>query len=258
LSARDGDLDGLKVLIKGGADVHACMDDDWTALHFAARYGDSDRVYELIKKRANVNARTKIDRVTPLMLAAKGTDLRRINHLLAAGATVQAEDNDKWTALMYAKKWGTPALVDALHRAMMKSKSLTHDRNTSMLSKNKAPMSSSSPKNVSHLVKVVDEDACLDEPIVPSAPEFDEEKLSAKLDNVKMEGHAPNLSDDEPLEVGGSNRTNFPVCCICLESEAWYLMSGCGHLCLCEKDSRKVTDECPLCRVKGTPKRVYA
>lgn len=252
LSARDGDVDGLKRLIQGGADVNARMDDDWTALHFAARYGDSDRVDVLIKNGADINAPTKVDKVTPLMVAAKGTDVRLLNHLLAAGAIAQAEDSDNWTALMFARKWGTPAMVDALNRAMMESTNLAY------FQKGKAPMASLYTKDVSHQV-VDNEGACLDEAIIASAPEMDEEdKLSSKLDNFKMEEKVQHASDDATLDAESPSRTNFPVCCICLEAEAWYLMSGCGHLCLCEKDSRKVSNACPMCRVKGTPKRVYA
>ncbi|KAI8113312.1 hypothetical protein M9435_003316 [Picochlorum sp. BPE23] len=56
-----------------------------------------------------------------------------------------------------------------------------------------------------------------------------------------------------------SNALNRPpVCCICIDVDANTIISGCGHLCLCQGCSQtgQVTC-CPICRAPGLPQRIY-
>ena len=70
----------------------------------------------------------------------------------------------------------------------------------------------------------------------------------------------------EPSPVSGATTAaasrdplhRLPTCSVCLDVEACMIMSGCGHLCLCQgcSDQGQFQD-CPICRRAGLPQRVF-
>lgn len=71
------------------------------ALFTAIADRDTDRVSQLLAAGADVDARDE-DGATPLMHAAHAGDLALVRLLLAAGADVHATDRNAWTALAKA------------------------------------------------------------------------------------------------------------------------------------------------------------
>lgn len=63
------DMDRLKKFINAGQ-TNKPDSSGYTALHYAARKGHLNVCNELLRARADVNARTKSGNVTPLMRAA--------------------------------------------------------------------------------------------------------------------------------------------------------------------------------------------
>lgn len=83
LAAIKGDQELAEKLIGMGASVTA--DYGWTALHYAASTGQTEMTRFLIKKGADVNARTRRG-VTPLYMAARIISAPTVDALLEAGA----------------------------------------------------------------------------------------------------------------------------------------------------------------------------
>ena len=85
-SAMRGDRDGLRDLLKQGADVGAAQGDGMTALHWAAERGDAAMADMLVYAGANVSAVTRIGQYTPLHLASRTGSAAVVTALLKAGA----------------------------------------------------------------------------------------------------------------------------------------------------------------------------
>ena len=68
----------------------------------------------------------------------------------------------------------------------------------------------------------------------------------------------------DPASVAGATTASrdplhrLPTCTVCFDVEACMIMSGCGHLCLCQgcSDQGQFQD-CPICRRAGLPQRVF-
>jgi hypothetical protein len=56
-----------------------------------------------------------------------------------------------------------------------------------------------------------------------------------------------------PFKTKNKNKNDIPnelkdkYCCICMENNIEMICVPCGHLCICERDSLKIT-ECPICK----------
>ena len=71
---------------EAGADVNAAHGDGMTALHWAARRGDTDVAQMLIYAGANVKASTRLGGYTPLLMASQLGHAGVMRALLKAGA----------------------------------------------------------------------------------------------------------------------------------------------------------------------------
>jgi ankyrin repeat protein len=105
--------DGVRALVKQGADVNARAADGTTALHWAAHWDDLDAAAFLLKAGAKIDA---IDDhgVTALSLAAENASLRMLDALLNAGADPNIAQESGMTPLLDAINVGKPDLVTRL------------------------------------------------------------------------------------------------------------------------------------------------
>ena len=87
-----GDIESVKQLMTGGADVNAKGTAELTPLHNAAGGGHKEIAEQLIAKGANVNAKSKWGQ-TPLHNAAYEGYKEIAELLIAAGADVNAKDD---------------------------------------------------------------------------------------------------------------------------------------------------------------------
>src|SRR5262245_5452207 len=114
-SAMRGDRDGLRDLLKQGADVGAAQGDGMTALHWAAERGDVAMADMLVYAGANVSAVTRIGQYTPLHLASRSGSAPVVAALLKAGADASARSTTTGvTALHLAASAGNANVVKLL------------------------------------------------------------------------------------------------------------------------------------------------
>lgn len=76
-AAKDDDLDRVRYLLKNGAHVDQLDAGGLTALHYAAREGNIDIAYELIKHGATIDIRTRAGQATPLHRASMAGNINK-------------------------------------------------------------------------------------------------------------------------------------------------------------------------------------
>ena len=89
-AAKRGDLEGVRALVREGADVNAAQGDGMTALHWAAMNGDVEMAQVMIYAGAGVKALTRLGAYTPLHLASQKGHGDVVSILLEAGADANA------------------------------------------------------------------------------------------------------------------------------------------------------------------------
>src|SRR5687768_17005560 len=85
-AAKAGDRETVRALLKQGVDVNAAEGDGMTALHWAARQGDTELAQMLLYAGANVKATTRLGGYTPLILASQNGSAALLDALIKAGA----------------------------------------------------------------------------------------------------------------------------------------------------------------------------
>ena len=114
-AAMQGDLEAVRALLRGGADVNAAQGDGMTALHWAARLGESELVEVLLYAGAKLDAGTRIGRYTPLHIAAREGRESVVRVLLDAGADPGVvTTNSGATPLHLAARSGDQEIVQLL------------------------------------------------------------------------------------------------------------------------------------------------
>ncbi|MEX2473101.1 MAG: ankyrin repeat domain-containing protein [Gemmatimonadota bacterium] len=114
-AAQRGDVETVRALVRGGADVNAAQGDGMTALHWAADRGDAELASVLIYAGANPEAGTRIGRYTPLHIAARQARRDVVEVLLGAGASpVARTTNSGATPFHLAAASGDPEIVSAM------------------------------------------------------------------------------------------------------------------------------------------------
>ena len=87
-AAMRGDTEGVRTLLRGGADVNAAQGDGMTALHWTALNGDLKTMDVLLYAGATTEALTRVGAYTPLHLASSRGQAAAVARLLAAGSKV--------------------------------------------------------------------------------------------------------------------------------------------------------------------------
>jgi ankyrin repeat protein len=86
-AAQRGDVEEVRTLLRGGADVNAAQGDGMTALHWASLNGDAAMVGALLTAGASLEPTTRLGAFTPLHLAAKNARSEVVEALVAAGSS---------------------------------------------------------------------------------------------------------------------------------------------------------------------------
>lgn len=108
------DAEGVRLLLRQGADVNAAQGDGMTALHWAARNGDARLADMLLYAGAYLEATTRIGGYTPLLVAARSGNEAVLLQFVEAGANVQARSSTGVTVLHFAAGAGLAEGVRAL------------------------------------------------------------------------------------------------------------------------------------------------
>ncbi len=106
----------VKHLIDDGADVNTKGKDGWTALHFAAREGQTETALAFIKAGADIEAKDN-NGWTPLHYATGQVKIKTALALIKAGANIEARDKKDWTPLHWAAGKGQTQIVHLLIKA---------------------------------------------------------------------------------------------------------------------------------------------
>jgi hypothetical protein len=99
--AESGDLERVKQLVEGGANIKETNGDGMTALLLASQEDHFDIVVYLVEHGANV-AHTNSEGMTALHCACANGNLPSVTYLLARGASIAERDDEGRTALLYA------------------------------------------------------------------------------------------------------------------------------------------------------------
>jgi ankyrin repeat protein len=113
-AAARGDRAEIRKLLQSGADVNASQGDGMTALHWAARHGDTSTAEMLLHAGANIRATTRLGGYTPLLLASQSGQAAAVQILLKVGADPKSATATGATALMLASATGRVDAVKAL------------------------------------------------------------------------------------------------------------------------------------------------
>ena len=111
-----GDLEGIKLLLRAGADVNARNESGMTPLMRAAGTGRTDIIQELLEQGADLNA-TRSDGFTALSFAAFFGHVEALRLLLSRGADVTAKSRFGTSAEMWASARGFNEVVSLLRQA---------------------------------------------------------------------------------------------------------------------------------------------
>jgi ankyrin repeat protein len=133
-ASQQDDVASVSSLLSQKADVNEAQGDGMTALHWAASNDDLRLVQMLLAAGASVKAETRIGAVTPLFLACKNGDAAMVEALLGAGASATAPDAHGTTPLMIAAAAGRAGAVKVLldHGADANAKETAHGQTALM------------------------------------------------------------------------------------------------------------------------------
>jgi ankyrin repeat protein len=109
----DGDLQGVRALLKSGADVNARAGDGSTPLLWAAHASNVEIARALVAAKADVEAANDFG-VTPLLEASRNGDAPMVDLLLRAGADPRKAHPEGETPLLGAARAGSVAAVRLL------------------------------------------------------------------------------------------------------------------------------------------------
>jgi ankyrin repeat protein len=129
-AAMRGDTEGVRTLLRGGADVNAAQGDGMTALHWTALNGDLKTMDVLLYAGAATEALTRVGAYTPLHLASSRGQAAAVARLLQAGSKTGPFTTTGVQPLHLAAQAGSAEAVKALldRGADVNGKDKTHGR----------------------------------------------------------------------------------------------------------------------------------
>ena len=113
-AAERGDLEAVRTLLKGGADVNTAQNDGMTALHWAATRNDAEIARTLLYAGATVRATTRLGGYTALHLASRAGSAEVAGQILEAGADPNVYTTTGVSALHFAADADAPGVVALL------------------------------------------------------------------------------------------------------------------------------------------------
>jgi ankyrin repeat protein len=113
-AAMRGDAAKVRALISQHADVNLAQGDGMSALHWAARRGQTEMVTALLDAGATPMAATRLGGYTPLHLASQEGHDAAVRALLAKGADAAAKTTTGAVPLHFAAASGNVAVISAL------------------------------------------------------------------------------------------------------------------------------------------------
>ena len=132
-AVKAGEVETVRALLDGGADVDAPASDGATALHWAVHRDDVGLVDLLLEAGADVTVANRYG-VQPVALAAENGSAAILEKLLRTGADANAALPGGETALMTAARTGYPDTLRALivHGADVNARDATHGQTPMM------------------------------------------------------------------------------------------------------------------------------
>jgi len=113
-AAMRGDIEAVRTLLGGGADVNAAQGDGMTALHWASLRGDAEVMDVLLHAGAVTEPKTRIGSQTPLHLASQNGRAGAVARLLEAGADPAAVTATGVQPIHLAAEAGSTEAIAAL------------------------------------------------------------------------------------------------------------------------------------------------
>jgi ankyrin repeat protein len=113
-TAMGREVEAVRSLLDGGADVNAAQGDGMTGLHWAAKHGNVEMAAMLIGAGANPEAVTRLGEHTPLHVASTAGHASVVNVLVEAGADANASTTTGATPLHFASASGSGEAVEVL------------------------------------------------------------------------------------------------------------------------------------------------
>jgi ankyrin repeat protein len=114
-AAATGHVAAVRRRLESGSEIEDHADDGYTALHFAAYFGQLEVARMLLERGADPNAVAQnASRVTPLHSAVAGRHRDLAGLLLALGSSANAVQQGGWTPLHAAAQNGDEATVGLL------------------------------------------------------------------------------------------------------------------------------------------------
>ena len=114
IAAKGYDFNVIPLLDEYGADINVQDIYGYTPLHYACMYGQSEAVIKLLECGADPLLHCQVINIAPIHLASATGDLSNIDHLLLAGANVNARDMYEATPLHYASNIGEGVMKNGL------------------------------------------------------------------------------------------------------------------------------------------------
>jgi ankyrin repeat protein len=109
-----GNIDAVRSLLEGSADVDVAQGDGMTGLLWAVQKDNVEMARLLLGAGANVENGTRIRSITPLYLASRNGSAAMVEVLLEAGADVNSANELGTTNLMMAAASGSVGAVESL------------------------------------------------------------------------------------------------------------------------------------------------